>query len=342
MINCGIIGTGSIANWHVLAIEETGLGKVIGACSKSKPSLNSFCEKYMITPYKTYEDMLADKNINVICICTPSGLHYDHILKAAKARKHIVVEKPMAISSKQCDEIIFILEKYQVTLAIAYQSRFNSSFIKVKKAIDKGALGNIMFADVYMKFHRSSYYYQQSSWKGTWELDGGGALMNQGSHGVDLLLYLAGDVLSVHGRCKTLKHEIETDDTTIASVEFVNGAIGVIQASTSIYPGMPRKIMINGDKGSVIIEEDTVVLFDTENNVIPKGLIIGENDDFSSKDPLDFSIEGHIAIYNNFFDCLKNNKVPILNQYEGRRSIDVITAIYKSAKEHKEIFLKIR
>ncbi len=184
MINCGIIGTGSIANWHVLAIRETGLGKVIGACSKSKPSLISFCEKYMITAYESYDDMLADENIQVIIICTPSGLHYDHILKAAKARKHIVVEKPMAISSKQWDEIIFILKKYQVTLAIAYQSRFNKSFIKVKKAIDEGILGNIMFADVYMKFYRTSDYYQQSSWKGTWKLDGGGALMNQGSHGV--------------------------------------------------------------------------------------------------------------------------------------------------------------
>ncbi len=340
MINCGIMGTGSIANWHVKAIRETGLGQVIGAYSQSSDSLLSFCEKYMLKPYKTYDDMLADKSIQVICICTPSGLHYEHIIKAAKAKKHIVVEKPMAISSEQCDLIISTLEKYQVTLAVAYQSRFNETFIKVKRAINEGVFGNIMFADVYMKFHRSSDYYESSKWKGTWKLDGGGALMNQGSHGVDLLLYLLGDVNSVFGRCKTLKHNIEVDDTTVASIEFKNGAIGVIQVSTSIYPGLPRKIMIHGDKGSVVIEEDTIISFELKEGIIPEDIKSGENDDFSASDPFDFTIEGHIAVYNNFLSCLNNSETPIINQYEGRRSIDVITAIYKSAKEHKEVFLK--
>lgn len=340
MINCGIIGTGSIANWHIKAIKETGLGQVIGAYSQSSDSLLSFCKQYMIKPYKTYDEMLADENIQVICICTPSGLHYEHIIKAAKANKHIVVEKPMAISSEQCDVIISTIKKHQVTLAVAYQSRFNETFIKVKRAISEGILGKIMFADVYMKFHRSPDYYDNSKWKGTWKLDGGGALMNQGSHGVDLLLYLMGDVKSVFGRCKTMKHNIEVDDTTSASIEFENGAISVIQVSTSIYPGMPRKIMINGDKGSVIIEEDTIILFELKDGIIPEGIIIGKNDDFSASDPLDFTIKGHIAVYNNFFYCLNNNEIPIGNQYEGRRSIDVITAIYKSAKEQKEVFLK--
>ncbi|MBN2853463.1 MAG: Gfo/Idh/MocA family oxidoreductase [Clostridia bacterium] len=339
MQKCGIVGTGSIAKWHYEAIEATGKGMVTGACSRNREKLAVFCEAYQIKAYSSYEEMLSDQSIDVICICTPSGLHSEMIIKASNAGKNIVVEKPMAITKKQCDEVIKALEKNRTLLSVAYQSRFSDSFVAVKKAINDGVLGKIMFADVYMKFYRSEEYYSTSSWKGTMTMDGGGALMNQGSHGVDIMLFLMGEADSVYANARTLKHKIEAEDTVAAVVEYKQGAIGVIQASTGIYPGLPRKIMIHGEKGSVVIEEDVITMFETVNRSIPEGIIIGRNDDFSASDPTAFSIDGHVAIYRNAFDSFLHKKIPLVNQYEARKSVSLIEAIYESSLKKKLVMV---
>lgn len=339
MFKCGIIGTGAIARWHIEAIRKTNKGKVIGAASRNKAKLDTFCKEYHIHQYISYEEMLSDETIDVICICTPSGLHSDMIIKAAEAKKNIVVEKPMAITKKQCDDVIKSIKEHNVLLSVAYQSRFRDTFIKAKRVLDEGLLGKMMFADVAMKFHRLASYYSESTWKGTYLLDGGGALMNQGSHGIDILLYLMGDIDNVYANARTLKHDIEAEDTVAATVEYKNGAIGTIHASTSIYPGIPRVISIHGDKGSMIIEEDVITKFEAVDHIIPNYIEIESNDDFSASDPHAFSLDGHINVYNNTFDCFSKNQMPLVNQFEGRRSIDVICSMYESSEKKRVIYI---
>ncbi len=335
-IKFGIIGCGAISYNHADAINIIGNAKLIACTDVNKKALGVFSEKYDIVGYENVEDMLSNKEIDVICICTPSGLHAKFAVMAANHQKHIIVEKPMALTVKQCDEIILASEINNIKVEVICQNRFKNTFRFVKKIIEDGKLGTIVLADIYMKYYRSPEYYATSNWKGTWAMDGGGALMNQGIHGVDIMLYMLGDVKSVFGHTKTLARDIEVEDTASAIVEYENGAIGVIQGTTSVSPGYPRKVEINGTIGSITLVEGDITIWDVPNVKQP---ISHSESSKSFKDPMGFTIEGHVMQITDMVEAIIDDRTPYVDQYEGKKAVELITAIYESSNKRKLITL---
>ena len=333
----GIIGCGAISHMHAGAIRQIENAELIACTDVNEKSLAEFSDKYNINPYDDVATMLNDERIDAVCICTPSGLHKKLCVMAADAGKHIVVEKPMALTTADCDEIIDACERNSVKLEVISQNRFKEAFRYVKKLVEAGSLGRIVCADIYMKYYRSHEYYSKSTWKGTWEMDGGGALMNQGIHGVDILLFVMGKVKSVFGYARTLARDIEVEDTASAVVEFENGALGVIQGTTSVTPGYPRKLVINGDKGSIEIVEGDITVWDIEGIEKPD---FGKAGGSSHNDPMAFQIDGHVKQIADLISAVENNGNTFVDQYEGRRPVELITAIYESSASGKQVFLK--
>ena len=335
----GIIGCGVISNWHAKAIGEIEGIRLVGVTDVYKDSSDKFALDYGVYSFDSTDEMLANSQIDVICICTPSGLHAPLALQAAEAGKHIILEKPMALNLKETDEIIAACKKNNVKLTVISQLRFTEAASKLKEAVDQGLLGKLVMGDIYMKYHRSQEYYDKSGWRGTWKMDGGGALMNQGIHGIDLLQYIMGPVKSVFAHTRTLVRDIEVEDSAIAILEFQNGALGTIQGTTSIYPGSPRVLEINGDKGTIALEEDSIMKWIIEGQELPEGIVMGNSTYNSSSNPSDFSIGGHIIQIRDMAQAIRENRKPLVDQYEGRKPIEIIMAIYESSRTGKLVVL---
>ena len=333
----GLIGCGAISHMHAGAVNSIEDAVLLACTDVNEKSLDEFSGKYGITPYDDVQKMLNDENVDVVSICTPSGLHKKFCIMCADAKKHIIVEKPMALTTKDCDEIIEACIRNNVKMEVISQNRFKDAFIHVKKIVEEGRLGKIVCADIYMKLYRSHEYYSSSNWKGTWKMDGGGALMNQGIHGVDILLFIMGKVKSVFGYARTLAREIEVEDTASAVVEFENGALGIIQGTTSVTPGYPRKLQINGDKGSIEIVDGDITVWDVEGLDKPD---FGRVGSLSHNDPMAFQIDGHIKQIRDLIGAIGSNTKTSVDQYEGKKPVELITAIYESSKTGKQVFLK--
>ena len=336
-IGFGIIGCGAISHMHAGAVNAIDDAVLVGCSDVNQKSLDEFSGQYGITPYSEVEMMLGDDRIDAVCICTPSGLHKKFCILCADAGKHIVVEKPMALTTAECDEIIEACRRNNVKLEVISQNRFKDAFRFVKKIVEEGYLGRVVCADIYMKFYRSPEYYASSNWKGTWKMDGGGALMNQGIHGVDILLFIMGKVKSVFGYARTLARDIEVEDTASAVVEFENGAIGVIQGTTSVAPGYPRKLVINGDKGSIEVVDGDITLWDVEGLEKPDFGAVGSK---SHNDPMSFEIDGHVRQITDLIKAIEGNCGTFVDQYEGRKPVELINAIYESSESGSQVFLK--
>jgi UDP-N-acetyl-2-amino-2-deoxyglucuronate dehydrogenase len=342
VIGFGIIGCGFISRWHAEAIMKVENARLIGATDISKEARESFAGKYGVKIFDSADDLLSDCDIEAVCICTPSGYHAEFAVKAAKAGKHIVVEKPMAITLGECDAIIDACKKNNVKLTVISQLRFSEALIKLKHAVDNGSLGKLVMADVYMKFYRPQEYYDKCGWRGTWKMDGGGTLINQGIHGIDLILHIMGSPISVFAHTKTLARKIEAEDTASAVLEFENGALGIIQAATSIYPGSPRRIEINGSKGTIILEENNITQWSIEGEDIPEGVKINRSTISTANDPAAFSIDGHVMQISDIVDAILSDRDPLVDQYEGRKPLEVIMAIYESSRTGKMVNIKNR
>jgi UDP-N-acetyl-2-amino-2-deoxyglucuronate dehydrogenase len=335
----GIIGCGLISNWHADAILEIEGTQLVGATDVSEKSRVSFASKYNILAFDSVDELLLRNDIDVVCICTPSGLHAPLSIQAANAGKHIIVEKPMAITIEQADGIIEACEKNNVKAAVISQSRFSDVVVKLKDTVDKGLLGKLITGDAQMKFYRSQEYYDSGGWRGTWSMDGGGALMNQGIHNVDILSYIMGPVKNIFAYTRTLARKIEVEDTAVALLEYENGALGIIQATTSIYPGLPRRLEVNGDKGSITIEGSTFTNWSIEGREVPADVKLGKGDRSSASDPGAFGIEGHIRQISDMVDAIKNDRRPLVDQHQGKIPIEIILAIYESSKTGKMVKL---
>lgn len=333
----GIIGCGTISEWHARAINAIDGIYLVGVTDVNQNSREKFAKKYGVRAFDSFEQMLECNEVDVVCICTPSGLHAPLAIQAAQSGKHIIVEKPMAINLEEADRMIQACEENNVKLSVISQLRFTKAISKLKDAVDKGLLGKLIMGNIYMKYYRSQEYYDSSGWRGTWKMDGGGALMNQGIHGIDLLQYVMGKVKTVFAHAKTLARNIEVEDSAVAVLEFENGALGTIQGTTSIYPGFPRVLEINGDKGSIALQEDSIVKWIIEGQETHEGIIDGEdaNKYKSASDPTQFGIEGHILQIKDMAHAIWEDRKPLVDQYEGRKPIEIIMAIYESSKTGK-------
>ncbi|MBQ9848650.1 MAG: Gfo/Idh/MocA family oxidoreductase [Clostridia bacterium] len=336
----GIIGCGIIADFHANALKELGdEAELIGVCDVVFDAAEKFAKRHGTKAFPSAEALLSCPEINVVNICTPSGYHHFSVIAAAKAGKHIICEKPLAINAQQLDEIEQVCRQAGVTVSVVSQNRYAKSVSQVKQALENGLLGRIVCADIYMKYHRSQEYYDSGSWRGTKRIDGGGALMNQGIHGIDLLLYLAGDIKSVYAVSKTLVRNIEVEDTLSAVVEYKNGATGVIQATTSVYPGYPRRLELNGDKGSVVLDETSIVRWDVCDTADHEDVVMFPSLAHGASTPTAISAEGHIRQISDMINAIKTGKKPLSGLAEGRKAVDVILAIYRSAEEGRPIEL---
>jgi len=334
----GIVGCGVIGPTHANGIvANNDVAELIAVAdvdeSKAKKMAEDFkCNLY----YRDYRDLLKNKDIDIVNICTPSGLHGEVVIEAAKAGKHVIVEKPLEVTLKKCDAAINACRKNNVKMAVIFQRRtFESSKI-LKKAIEDKRLGKMILGDAYLKYYRSPEYYKSAGWRATWELDGGGALMNQGIHGIDLINWLMGGISSVYAYCETKARDIKVEDTAVVLVRYKNGALGVIEGTTSIFPGLATRFEISGDKGTVVMEEQSFIKWEiqgeTEKPDIGKKEKVG-----GSSDPKAITNVGHAAQIRDMIEAIKNNREPLVNGEEGKKAVKVILAIYESSRRKKEV-----
>ena len=344
----GIIGCGMIARFHARAIQDIPGTRLVGCYSRNPKTASLFAEEWGITPHSKLEDLLADEKLDVVCICSPSGAHAEPAVAAAKAGKHVIVEKPLEVNLKRCDQIINACEKNGVVLSTIFPSRFHAASQMVKKAIDAGKFGRLTLGDAFVKWYRTQEYYDSGKWRGTWELDGGGALMNQAIHNVDLLAWLMGPVVEISATTATLAHKrIEVEDVATASLRFENGALGTIVATTAAWPGWLKKIEIHGSEGSAAIEEEDIKVWQFSKMTARDRKIVAGYSSLTqtgggASDPSAIGHAGHTKQIRNVIKAIKSGGQPDIDGHEGRRSVEIIRAIYKSAKSGRKVSLPLK
>jgi len=337
-----IVGTGMIAGYHAQAIARTPGARLVGVISRSPDKGPAFAAKHGIPVLTTtVEAMVARADVHVINVTTPSGAHLDPALAAIQAGKHVVIEKPLEITPERCDRIIAAADKAGVKVAAIFQGRFGEGAQKVKAALDAGRLGRLVLASAYVKWHRTTDYYK-TAWKGTWDLDGGGALMNQAIHGVDLLQWFAGLPTEVSGRFTRRVHtDIQADDTTVATLQFPDGALGTIEASTALWPGWSRRIELCGEHGSIALEDDTIVKWDfAKPEPGDEAIRAAQHDNAlgsGAGNPAGISIAGHLRQITDLVEAVRDRRAPAIDAAEGRKAVALVHAIYESARSGKAV-----
>ena len=345
----GIIGCGMIAEFHTKAINEIPGAKVVAAFSRSGAN-GAKIANLAGGDCQIYDElgaMLAHPGVDVVCVCTPSGAHLEPAVQAARAGKHVVVEKPLEITLARCDAIIDACDQAGVRLCTIFPSRFSPANLSLKHAIDSGRFGRLTLGDTYVKWWRTQDYYDSGGWRGTWNLDGGGALMNQAIHNVDLLYWLMGDIASVQAMTATLVHDrIEVEDTAVAAIRFRNGALGVIEAATSAFPGLLKRTEIHGEHGSARVEQDDITLWQfgttqADDEAIQTTIAAAKSVSSGASDPRGITHAGHRAQLADFLKAIDSGGKALVDGREGRKSVEIIRAIYQSAKTGSAVALPL-
>ena len=333
----GIIGTGAIASHHAAAIRAYEGSELIAVCSSTEARAKEAQEKFGVTAYYQLEEFLANPAIDVVCICTHSGAHMEPGIAAAKAGKHVLLEKPIEVSLERADRLITACQDHGVKLGVIFQNRFNSGYVKAREAVKEGKLGKLIMGSAVINWYRDPSYYNTSHWKGTLQGDGGAALINQGIHTIDLLLDAMGDVESVYGQVKTVVHDIQGEDLGAAILNFKNGAMGTITGGTSLYPGYRERLEIYGEKGSIILEGGkikawNVMGMDGHEELQP-------NHGSGASDPMAIDFKLHLAQIKDMVEAINDGKDPLVTGEIGRKSLELILGIYRSSKEGQVVNL---
>ena len=334
-----IIGCGMIARFHATAIAEIPGARVAALVSRSAANAQKLLQETG-TPacpvFTSLDDALKAPGVDAVVITTPSGAHLEPAVQAAAAGKHVVVEKPLEITPERCDRIIEACDTHRVKLCTIFPSRFADSSQVLKLAVSAGKFGRLTLGETTCKWWRSQAYYDEGGWKGTQALDGGGAMMNQAIHSVDLLLWMMGDAVAVTGFTAMLAHErIEVEDTAAAVLRFQSGALGVIQATTSVHPGYPKTIAVHGDRGSAVIEQEDVLRWDfhpptPDDDEVKRRFAAKVGASGGAADPKAISHEGHRRQLADFVAAIRANRAPAVDGREGRKAVQLICAIYES------------
>jgi predicted dehydrogenase len=345
-VGFGIVGCGVIAPFHAKAIQETPDAALVAACDPNEDAAKTFAAEHNDLPcYTDLEEMLKRDDVQAVCICTPSGMHSDQAVAAARAKKHVLCEKPLDITLPKIDRMIAACKEEGVKLGGIFQRRTYPASMKVRDAVQSGLLGRMVLGDIYQKFYRSPEYYLSGAWRGTWEMDGGGALMNQGVHGIDLLLWIMGDVKSVIARADHLVRDIEVEDTAAAIITFENGAFGVVEGATSCNPGQEARLELHGDKGTIVLTDAGIVRW-----AVSKGdKHLAEDEPIAPQekrahgvaDPRAISAQGHIALIRDFVDAIENDREPMVTAESARKPVELILAIYEAARTGREVTLPL-
>lgn len=339
-VGWGIIGCGVIGPTHAVAINEVEDAALVATCDVIPERAEAMAKQYNADHWYTdYNEMLKRDDIDVVSICVPSGLHGEVAEAAAKAGKHVFTEKPMEITKAKIDRMIQVCREEGVKLGCVFQMRTVAANIIARQTIQEGRLGTMVLADCYQKYYRSPEYYKSADWRATWELDGGGALMNQCVHGIDLLLWMVGSpVESVVAQAEHLVRDIVVEDTAVALLKFKNGAMGVIEGTTSCNPGQKARFDIHGNDGTIILENGQIVQWHVPD--MPKPEIKSPKEAGEVyKDPKALSKHGHIVLVKDMTEAILHDRQPMITGEEARKAVDLILAIYESAQNNRRVYL---
>ncbi len=338
----GIVGSGMIADFHAKAINDIPDTEIIGFCDSGSGKAKTLAEKYGTKAFTGYENLLNEPGINVVTIATPSGLHMEPSVMAAQIGIHVLCEKPIEITPERVDKMIAAHKASGTFLGGIFNFRFTPVIDEIKKAISEGRLGHITFAGIFVPWWRDEKYYA-GSWKGTKKLDGGGALMNQSIHMIDLLQHIMGPVSSLAAFTDHLHHDIEAEDTGVAIVKFKNGALGHIYGTTASFPGQFRKMEITGSEGTIHLVEDSITIWDFKNSKPEDAEILnkyGETHEGGGvADPAAMTHHNHKKNIASFLDAIESNQSFDIDGTESRKAVEIICAIYESQEKQTVINL---
>ncbi len=331
----GIIGVGMIADFHAQAIAHTIGGRLVGVATRNADNARAFAAKHGAALATTsIEELVARPDIHVVCITTPSGAHLEPALAAVRAGKHLVVEKPIEITTERADELIHAADAAGVMISPIFQARFGEGARTIKAAIEAGRFGRLVLASAYVKWHRSPQYY--TGWKGSWKIDGGGALINQAIHAIDLLQWFAGMPSEVFcWSTRRVYAHIEAEDTATAALRFANGAHGAIEATTAAWPGWARRIELCGELGSVLLDGDHIAKWEFRDAQPGDAAIRAAKDTAAlgsgASEPGAISFEGHRRQIQDLIDAVRGNRPVAIDGQEARKAVALIRALYASA-----------
>src|SRR6266702_1997545 len=342
----GILGCGVIGSTYVEAIINLSGAQFVAVADITPINAQKLADMYNVTVYTNLQEILDRKELDVVNICTPSGNHREHACAAMRSGRHVIVEKPMEITLPAIDEMLRVQQEMGVKLAVISQHRFDPASLQVHALAKEQAFGQFVLGNAIVPWWRSQAYYDSGVWRGTWALDGGGVLMNQSIHSIDVLQWLMGPVKSIYAYTDTLVHKMETEDIAVAVLRFANGALGTIAATTGAYPGVTTRIEIFGDKGSAVIESDSLSYLqlardDKESissyGVTPQIRKKREDTGSTSQNPAALSAGSHALQIADMFRAIRENGTPLVDGYAARHPVEIILSIYESARLHKEV-----
>jgi UDP-N-acetyl-2-amino-2-deoxyglucuronate dehydrogenase len=335
----GIVGTGIIATTHANSIAAVP-GAALVAVTDVLPDLAaSFAAGHDCAAEADLDALLARDDVDVVCVCVPSGLHAEVGVRAAEAGKHLVVEKPIDVTLAAADRLIGAADAAGVRLTVISQHRFDPGLVELRKLLDAGALGDLVFGEATTKWHRTQAYYDSAGWRGTWALDGGGALMNQGVHYVDLLRWAMGPVAEVTAVCATRAHQVEVEDVAAATIRFRSGAVGTLVASTAIYPGMAQRLEVFGTEGTVVIEDGQIVHRAVSDGKSGQSAAT-ETRVGAAADPANLGIFAHAAQIADLMEAIDTGREPAITGADGRAALEIVCAVYESARSGRPVVFR--
>jgi len=345
----GVIGVGMIGEYHAQAIEGIEGAKLIAACARTEGKVRQFAKNHNCQAYTDFNELLKRDDIDVVTICTPSGSHMEPAVAAAHTGKHAVIEKPIDITLDRIDRILEAHDKAGTRIGGLFNGRFTQTARLLRRAVEQGRFGRMTFGMAFGPWWRDQAYYDEGGWKGTQQYDGGGALMNQGIHTIDLLQWMMGPVASVQAYTDVLAHtHIEVEDTGAAALRFANGALGTIGCTTSMWPGHFRIIEIAGDQGTVALSDSKFLFWqfadetDEDQRIREQFLEFPAVSVGASSPSAGLTAAGHQANIEEFLDAIEAGREPLIGGTEARKSVEIILAVYRSAQQGKPVELPLR
>jgi UDP-N-acetyl-2-amino-2-deoxyglucuronate dehydrogenase len=335
----GLVGAGTIGAVHAEVLDGLEEARLVAVTSAGEATGRKLAQRYGANWHAELGELLLQPDVDVVMLCTPSGLHPDQAVAAARAGKHVVTEKPMAITLEGADRMIRACQEADVNLSVIFQYRFNRDAVRLKRAVEAGLFGNPVLGNAFVHWHRTQEYYEKGHWRGSWALDGGGALMNQSIHAVDLLQWILGPVESVCGYAETLSHKMEAEDTATAALRFADGALGTIQGTTSAHKDLPIKIEVKGTEGGATLEGARLTFWQPgspEETLAPRDLDALPQS--QGNEPLGAA---HRRQLKETFAALREGREPPIPGEEARKAVEIVLGIYRSATSGKRVIFPL-
>ncbi len=339
-VGFGIVGTGVIAAIHadalaLLSSAEPASAGLVAVTDVVGSAAGAFAAARGCAAEPDLDALLARPDVGAVAVCVPSGLHAEVGVRAAKAGKHLVVEKPIDVTLEAADRLIEAARAAGVAMTVISQHRFDAGLVEARRLLDEGALGRLVLGEASTKWYRAQQYYDSAPWRGTYAMDGG-SLMNQGVHYVDLLRWCMGPVAEVTAVCSTQTHRIEVEDTSLAIVRFASGAVGTILSSTAAFPGFPQRLEITGTEGTVTIEDGRMADCALRGSPAAAGSTGGAaaaaSDPAPASDPAAVGVASHAAQIADLLAAVEEGREPAVTGADGRAALEIVLAVYESAR----------